>query len=155
MNLIDGRKLDHKTREERRISAVRRIQSGASPEDIAYELGTHRSCVYDWIKRYKKNGEEGLLFQGISGRKKMINESAKKKLCQVINEHCTNNADPNLDYDKFSKLLDKYFGINLSNSTIRRVIHQLNIYPNYQLLKSYEYFMSELMTHKKICFFCI
>jgi Homeodomain-like domain len=45
----DGRKLDHKTLEQLRIRAVRQIQQGAHPEDIAAALGMTRAAVYGWL----------------------------------------------------------------------------------------------------------
>jgi hypothetical protein len=39
MRETDGRKLDHKTLEQLRIRAVRQIELGAHPEDVAAALG--------------------------------------------------------------------------------------------------------------------
>ena len=38
----DGRKLDHKTQEQLRIRAVRQIEQGVHPEQIAQALGMTR-----------------------------------------------------------------------------------------------------------------
>ena len=60
MKEFDGRKLDHKTRETIRIRAIKRIEAGESPEVIAQTLGYHRSCIYEWIARYREGGLEAL-----------------------------------------------------------------------------------------------
>ena len=52
MRKDDARKLDHKTLEEMRMRAVKRIQDGESPEIIARVLGVDRSTVYGWLARY-------------------------------------------------------------------------------------------------------
>src|SRR5512144_2855790 len=64
----DGRKLDHKALEAIRIHAVLRVrQDGASPEAIIEVLGFHRSCSYEWLKRYDEGGVEALKAKPIPG----------------------------------------------------------------------------------------
>jgi len=40
------------------VCAVR--ENGYSPEDVINILGFDRSCIYDWIKRFREYGYEGL-----------------------------------------------------------------------------------------------
>lgn len=56
----DGRKLDHKTLEQLRIRAVRQIEQGAHPEDVATGLGMTRAAVYGWLAKYREGGLEAL-----------------------------------------------------------------------------------------------
>jgi transposase len=56
----DGRKLDHKTLEQLRIRAVRQIEQGAHPEDVAAGLGMTRAAVYGWLAKYREGGLEAL-----------------------------------------------------------------------------------------------
>src|SRR5512147_2591439 len=64
----DGRKLDHKALEAIRIHAVLRVrEDGASPEALIDALGFHRSCIYDWLKRYDEGGLEALKAKPIPG----------------------------------------------------------------------------------------
>src|SRR5512143_4139637 len=64
----DGRKLDHKALEAIRLHAVLRVrEDGASPEAIIEALGFHRSCIYDWLKRYDQGGLEALKAKPIPG----------------------------------------------------------------------------------------
>ena len=58
MMKLDGRKLSHKTREELRIRAVKQVESGESPEKVIQALGFHRSCIYDWLAKYREGGED-------------------------------------------------------------------------------------------------
>jgi transposase len=51
---FDGRKLDHKTREQIRIRAVKLVQAGNSPEEVVKALGFHRSAIYQWLAAYAK-----------------------------------------------------------------------------------------------------
>jgi transposase len=52
----DGRKLDHQTLETLRIRAVRQIEDGAHPEEVAAALGLRRSTVYGWVATYREGG---------------------------------------------------------------------------------------------------
>jgi len=54
----DGRKLDHQTLEAIRIRAVKQIQSGAHPEDVAESLGMDRSTVFAWVAKFREGGIE-------------------------------------------------------------------------------------------------
>ena len=63
----DGRKLTHKTREEIRIRAVKRVEAGESPEVVIKALGFHRSCIYQWITQYREGGIEALKTKKITG----------------------------------------------------------------------------------------
>ena len=56
----DGRKLDHKTLEQLRIRAVRQIEQGAHPEDVAAALGMTRAAVYAWLAKYREGGLDAL-----------------------------------------------------------------------------------------------
>jgi len=64
----DGRKLDHKTLEQLRIRAVRRIEQGAHPEDVAAALGMTRAAVYGWLAKYREGGLEALKARPVPGR---------------------------------------------------------------------------------------
>src|SRR5215218_3340214 len=64
----DGRKLDHKTLEQLRIRAVRQIEQGAHPEEIAQALGMTRAAVYGWLAKYREGGLEALKARPVPGR---------------------------------------------------------------------------------------
>jgi transposase len=64
----DGRKLDHKTLEQLRIRAVRQIEQGAHPEDVAAGLGMTQAAVYGWLAKYREGGLESLKARPVPGR---------------------------------------------------------------------------------------
>jgi len=59
MKREDGRKLDHKTLEQIRIRAVRRVQGGESPEVVIRALGFTNRCIYVRCNEFPsgKNGQ--------------------------------------------------------------------------------------------------
>jgi len=63
----DGRKLDHKTLEQLRIRAVRQVEQGAHPEDVAAGLGMTRAAVYGWLAKYREGGLEALKARPVPG----------------------------------------------------------------------------------------
>jgi transposase len=64
----DGRKLDHKTLEQLRIRAVRQIEHGAHPADVAAALGMTRAAVSGWLAKYRQGGLEALKARPVPGR---------------------------------------------------------------------------------------
>lgn len=64
----DGRTLDHQTLEHIRIRAVKQIENGVHPEDIAAGLGMQRSTVYGWVAQYREGGIDALKAKPIPGR---------------------------------------------------------------------------------------
>ena len=57
---IDARSYSHQTLEEIRISAVRRVEAGESPEAVVAGLGMNRRTIYRWLAAYPHGGEAGL-----------------------------------------------------------------------------------------------
>jgi len=84
MSSLDGRKLDHKTREAIRIRAVRRVLAGESPEVVVKAPGFSRQRIYEWLARYREGGEEALRFKGIPGRKRKLSDAQMKKLYDIV-----------------------------------------------------------------------
>jgi transposase len=68
MKALDGRKLDHKTLETIRIRAVKRVESGESPEVVIESLGLSRPRIYEWLAAYREGGLEALQAKPLPGR---------------------------------------------------------------------------------------
>ena len=66
---MDGRKLSREVREEIRIRAVKPVEDGECPEFVVRTLGFHRSCIYDWLARFREGGIEALRLKKIPGKK--------------------------------------------------------------------------------------
>jgi len=71
---------DHQTLAEIRMQAVERVQAGESPEDVIQTLGFNRSCIYEWMARYragvripaKANTDSEGNANGIPGRRRTV-----------------------------------------------------------------------------------
>ncbi|MGI5171108.1 helix-turn-helix domain-containing protein [Spirillospora sp. CA-253888] len=64
----DGRKLDHRTLEELRFRAIRWVEEGARPREVAERLGLRRSTVYGWLAAYREGGAGALRARPVPGR---------------------------------------------------------------------------------------
>jgi transposase len=130
MRKDDARKLDHKTLEEMRMRAVKRIQDGASPEIIAGVLGVDRSTVYGWLARYRRGGWNGLKARPLSGRPPKLDG---KKLRWVYDTVTRKNplqlkfAFALWTREMVAKLIKDKFHIVLSAVSVGRLLAQLGI----------------------------
>ncbi len=81
---LDGRRLDHATREQIRIRAVRLVEQGESPETVIEALGFHRSCIYEWLAKYREGGVDALRTRAIPGRSRKLTGPQLKKIYDVV-----------------------------------------------------------------------
>src|SRR5471030_1093324 len=68
MQKDDARNLDHATLEALRIRAVRSVQHGESPEDVARTLRVTPRAVYRWLALYRRGGWNALEAKPLAGR---------------------------------------------------------------------------------------
>jgi transposase len=50
--------------------AEERVQAGESPEALMQALRFLRSCIYNWLARYRAGGKDGLKAVSLAGRPK-------------------------------------------------------------------------------------
>lgn len=130
MRANDGRKLDHKTLEEIRKRAVERVQAGESPEDVIQALGFNRSCIYDWLARYRAGGWDGLKAKPLAGRPKKITGAQIKYLYKAIAgktplQHRFEVALWTLRLVQW--LIYEDLGLKLSRASVGRLLNQMGL----------------------------
>lgn len=130
MRTNDGRKLDHKTLEEIRKRAVERVQAGESPEVVVRTLGFHRSCIYDWLARYRAGGWDGLKAKPLAGRPKKITGTQIRRLYQAIVgktplQHRFEFALWTLRLVQW--LIYEDLGLKLSRASVARLLKQMGL----------------------------
>jgi transposase-like protein len=57
---VDGRKLNHAHLEEIRFEAVKAVQAGKSPSEVAREMGLYPNRVFVWLAMYRAGGWDAL-----------------------------------------------------------------------------------------------
>jgi transposase len=126
----DGRKLDHKTLEEIRIRAVERVQAGESPETVIATLGFTRSCIYEWLARYRAGGWNGLKAKPLAGRPKKISARQMEWLWKTIVG--TSPLQHRFEFALWTRqmvqiLLWEEFRLKLSLPSVSRLLAQLGL----------------------------
>jgi transposase len=138
---MDGRKLSQQAREEIRIRAVERVEAGESPEDVVQALGFHRSCIYDWLARYRESGYEGLRYRKIPGRKPKLSGAQLKRLYRWV----TLKDPRQLKFefalwtrDMVREVIRREFGVRLSVVSVGRLLKKLGLSPQRPLRRAYQ-----------------
>src|SRR5450631_1497971 len=86
MQKDDARKLDHATLEALRIRAVRSVQDGESPEDVARTLRVTPRAVYRWLALYRRGGWNALKAKPLAGRPPKLDGGMLKWLYDTVTQ---------------------------------------------------------------------
>jgi transposase len=137
----DGRKLDHKTLEQLRIRAVRQIEQGAHPEDIAAALGMTRAAVYAWLAKYREGGLDALRAKPVPGRPPKLSGAQIARLYGLVV-----GTDPRQLRFVFAlwtramvrELVRREFGVRLSEPSVGRLLRKLRLSPQRPLYRAWQ-----------------
>jgi transposase len=137
----DGRKLDHKALEQLRLRAVRQIEQGAHPEDIAQALGMTRAAVYSWLAKYRQGGLEALRAKPVPGRPPTLSGAQLARLYQLV----VGNDPRQLRFTfalwtraMIRELIRREFGVRLSEVSVGRLLRKLGLSPQRPLYRAYQ-----------------
>jgi transposase len=137
----DGRKLDHKTLEQLRIRAVRQIEQGAHPEEIAQALGMTRAAVYGWLANYREGGLEALKARPVPGRPPTLSGSQLQRIYTLV----VGNDPRQLQFTfalwtraMVRELIGREFAVRLSEVSVGRLLRKLGLSPQRPLYRAYQ-----------------
>ena len=137
----DGRKLDHKTLEQLRIRAVRQVEQGVHPEDIAAALGMTRAAVYSWLAKYREGGLDALKARPVPGRPPKLSSAQLQRLYTLV----VGNDPRQLRFafalwtrDMVRDLIRREFGVRLSAVSVGRLLRKLGLSPQRPLYRAYQ-----------------
>lgn len=141
MRELDGRKLDHATLEQIRIRAVQRVEAGESPEVVIAALGLSRSCIYDWIAKYREGGIDALKAKPLEGRPRKLTGQQIEKLYKII----TTKNPTQLSFEfalwtraMIRELIRGEFGVKLSDTSVGRLLRKMGLSPQKPLNRAYQ-----------------
>ena len=137
----DARSLDHKTLEQMRIRAIKCIQAGEHPTDVARILGVQRPVVYKWLAMYRAGGWHALRARTIPGRPQKIDAKTMKWIYETI----VTKTPQQLKFefalwtrDIIRIVIKRKTGIDLSLTSVGRLLAQLGLTVQRPLNAAYE-----------------
>lgn len=138
---FDGRRLDHKTREQIRIRAVKLVQSGKSPEEVVKALGFHRSAIYQWLAAYQQGGIKALKTKPITGRPPKLKGPQMKKIYDIITSK--NPLQLKFEFalwtrDMVRDLIKDLFGVKMNVTSVGRLLKKLGFTVQRPLYRAYQ-----------------
>ena len=141
MNELDGRKLDHKTLEELRIRAVKRVEAGESPEAVIKTLGFSRARIYEWLTRYREHGIEGLRSRPATGRPPRLTGSQMQKIYRLVVGN--NPRQLRFEFALWTRamvrdLIRQEFDVRLSEVSVGRLLDKLGLSPQRPVRRAYQ-----------------
>lgn len=155
MEKRDGRKIDPKAMDEIRTRAVQRVQDGESPEDVIRALGFARACIYNWLARYRAGGWHALRSGKGTGRPKKLTGAQISWIYSTIRDK--NPLQLKFPFALWTRamvveVIRKRFGINLSESSVGRLLRQLGFSCQKPLYRAYQQSPEAVTQWKKTVF---
>jgi transposase len=138
---IDGRSLPHETLEYIRLTAVQRVREGEKPSDVIRSFGLCRTTIYKWLRQDAEGGTQALRSRKATGRPPLLSDRQKKQVVRWVV-----GKDPRqfgFDFGLWTRrivadlILDR-FGIELSVTSVGRLLAELGITPQKPLRRAYE-----------------
>ena len=141
MQKDDARKLDHATLEALRIRAVRSVQDGESPEDVARTLRVTLRAVYRWLALYRRGGWNALKAKPLAGRPPKLDGGMLKWLYDTVTQK--NPLQLRFQFALWTRemvaaLIERKYGIRLARNSVGRLLAQLGITPQKPLYRAIE-----------------
>jgi transposase len=141
MRKDDARKLDHATLEALRVRAVRSVQDGESPENVARTLRVTPRAMYRWLALYRRGGWDALKAKPLAGRPPKLDGSMLKWLYKAVTER--NPLQFQFQFalwtrEMVAELIKRKYGIRLARNSVGRLLAQLGITPQKPLHRATE-----------------
>ena len=138
---VDGRKLSHADLEEIRFEAVKAVQAGKSPSEVAREMGLYPNRVFVWLAMYRAGGWDSLRARKASGRPKRL---TGRQLQWIYNTVTTKNPmQLKFPFALWTRsmiraLVISKFGIKLSLASVGRLLAQMGLTCQKPLTRAFE-----------------
>ena len=139
--ILDARKFSRDAKEMLRISAIRRVVSGESPEEVAKGVGINRRQIYRWLSMYAVGGEEALKARPIKGAPSKLSAKQVEKIAKIVREK--NPQQLKFDYALWTlamirELIGLKFNVSLSEVSVGRLMKRLGFTPQRPLYRAWQ-----------------
>jgi transposase len=132
MGWRDARSLDHRTLEEMRRLAVRRVADGETHQAVATSLQVHRGTVTRWVSTYRVGGDAGLASRIAPGPAPRLTARQQAQLRRWIIERTPQQFKFPFalwTLPLIGQLIERRFGVVLHATTIARLLRRLGLSP--------------------------
>lgn len=137
----DARALGREALTELRTRAVAQVQAGESPEVVAGAIGINRTTIYDWLSLYRHGGKAALDAKKRGGRRRKLDGVAMRWIYKTV---ATKNP-LQLQFpfalwtcDMIRVLIRQKFSVELSRSSVGRLLEQLGLSAQRPLWRAYQ-----------------
>ena len=140
---LDGRTLDHKTLEQIRLMAMRRIREGEKPADVITSFGFCRTTIYKWMNAASGRGRglRALRSTRGTGRPRSLTRAQERQVFRWINGR--NPFQYGLDFGLWTRrivstLIEQKFGVRLGVTAVGALLAKLGLTPQKPLQRAYQ-----------------
>jgi len=138
---FDARKIGRSGQTNLRRLAVQRVLDGESPKAVTISLKLGEKTIYVWLRKYRKDSEQGLIPGSSTGRPPLLNEKQKATIRRMIIGN-----DPRqygLDFGLWTRrliatLIFEKFNIEIGLTAVGRMLYELGITPQKPLKLAYQ-----------------
>ena len=114
-------------RERLRYLAFAHIREGKSNTEISKILKVHRKTISDWIKKFNKEGIEGLKEQGGRGAKPKLPVSEEEAFRKAVLELQDKRTGGRIKGADVLKLMEEKFSVKCSLQSAYNTLHRVNL----------------------------
>lgn len=138
---IDARSYSHEMLEAMRISAVKRVEAGESPETVATGLAINRRTIYRWLEAFHYGGSEALKAKPIPGAPPKLDAKQMRRLAKII--RTKNPQQLKFEFALWTlglirELIRREFGVRLSEVSVGRLMKRLGFTPQRPLYRAWQ-----------------
>ena len=127
---------------EEKLAAVRMMQSGASPDNVARIFDVSRAIAFRWNQLYEKHGASALEIKKAPGRTPSLTLEQRGKIFALIAG--SNPVQMQLDFGELwtrknvREMIRREFRVKLSDVQVGRVLRDIGLSPQKPLYRSYK-----------------
>ena len=138
---FDARTLTRSAKEQLRLSAVKRVEAGESPEFVAEGMGLNRRTIYRWLEAYHYGGEQALKAKPIRGARPKLDAKQLAKLSRIIRTKTP--LQLNFEFALWTlaiirEVIRREFGVSLSEVSVGRLMKRLGFTPQRPMYRAWQ-----------------
>ena len=104
-------------------------------------MGFHRSCIYEWLAKYREGGTQALETKPLTGRPKKLNGRQIKKIYDIVT--MKNPLQLKFEFalwtrDMVRDLIRDQFNVKLSLVSVGRLLKKMGLSPQKPLHRAYQ-----------------